>query len=202
MPQRSGTPNEAIVFNHAQTRIASRGSRPSPRHSNESTRTIRRTRISEQGEVEAREHRRVPHREGGERRGARDHEPDLVAVPDAARSTRTSCGGRARSARGRAAASRLRSRIPRARSSPSRRTRGGRTRGSRASSQYAGAGSGAASPSRSVDLGRIERGRSGASGRSRRARAPRTASTKTPRLSPTFQVLTVPETASSVFSSP
>ena len=32
-------------------------------------------------EVEAREHRRVPDRERGERRPARDHEPDLVAVP-------------------------------------------------------------------------------------------------------------------------
>ncbi len=38
----------------------------------------------QQGDVEAREHRRVPGREGRERRAARDHEPDLVAVPDRA----------------------------------------------------------------------------------------------------------------------
>ena len=36
----------------------------------------------QQGEVEAREHRRVPDREGGEGRAAGDHEPDLVAVPE------------------------------------------------------------------------------------------------------------------------
>ena len=35
----------------------------------------------QQGEVEAREHRRVPRGERGERRAAGDHEPDLVAVP-------------------------------------------------------------------------------------------------------------------------
>ena len=35
----------------------------------------------EEGEVEAREHRRVPDRERGERRPAGDHEPDLVPVP-------------------------------------------------------------------------------------------------------------------------
>ena len=52
------------------------------RHSNETTRMIRKKRIEQQREVEAREHRPVPGRERREGRAARDDEPDLVPVPD------------------------------------------------------------------------------------------------------------------------
>ena len=107
----------------------------------------------EEGEVEAREHRRVPDREGRERRGPAitsqtslpsQTGPIVANIVLRSLSLLPRTGG----------ACRRRSRSPRARSSPSRRTRAGRTRGSRASSQYAGAGS-APSSSPAPDRGRV-----------------------------------------------
>ena len=81
MPQRNGAPTEPIVFIQAQNALQPGLSAllaPLEReHAHDQERED-----EEEGEVEAREHRRVPDREGGERRPARDHEPDLVAVPE------------------------------------------------------------------------------------------------------------------------
>ena len=83
MPHSSGTPNDAMVFSHAQARLPPGGLRlPAPlerQHANDEE-----GEDEKKSEVEAREHRRVPDREGRERRGARDHEPDLVPVPERA----------------------------------------------------------------------------------------------------------------------
>ncbi len=81
MPQSSGAPKLPIVF--AQVHVDRQpGVSLFERHSNETTRMIRKNEDEQQREVEAREHRRVPGRERGERRTAGDDEPDLVPVPD------------------------------------------------------------------------------------------------------------------------
>ena len=81
MPQRNGAPTDPIVFSQAQNAFQRGDSAllaPLEReHAHDQERED-----EEEGEVEAREHRRVPDREGGERRAAGDHEPDLVPVPD------------------------------------------------------------------------------------------------------------------------
>ena len=81
MPQSSGAPNEAIVFTQAHVAFQ-RGDSAFSRHSNETTRPIRQHEDEEQREVEAREHRRVPHGKGREGGATGDDEPDLVPVPD------------------------------------------------------------------------------------------------------------------------
>ena len=94
-----------------------------PRYSNATPRTISATQDQEQREVEAREQRRVPAGEGGERRAAGDEQPHLVAVPhraDRVDQHRALVGVVGRRT---AAACRRRSRSPRARSSRSRGSR-------------------------------------------------------------------------------
>ena len=55
-----------------------------PRNSNETPRMMSADEEQHEGQVEAREHGRVPLGEGGEHAGAGDDQPDLVAVPDGA----------------------------------------------------------------------------------------------------------------------
>ena len=81
MPQRRGAPTDPIVFIQVQNafqRGLSAFAAPLEREDAHD----QQHEDEEECDVEAREHRRVPDRKGGEGRPAGDDEPDLVSVPE------------------------------------------------------------------------------------------------------------------------
>ena len=80
IPHRRGAPTDPIVFIHAQNVLPAGMVRLLPPFERDHPDDQERE-DQQEGEVEAREHRRVPDGEGREGRAAGDDEPDLVAVP-------------------------------------------------------------------------------------------------------------------------